>query len=180
MNRMLTLAVATLLAGPAFAQISSQPAKEPSPHTVDLQKYVEGATHADMFDVKASQLALQRSQNPAVRQFAQKMVSEHTDATNKLKLEINKAKIDVDAPDKLTTEKQALLDKLLNAGTEDFDKMYMIIQIAGHDEALQLHSAFAQSGTDNFRAFARTMSTNAKEHLDEAKRVDGVLPETAK
>lgn len=99
MSRILALAVATLLSGPAFAQTS----KEPSPHTVDLQKYVDGTTRADLFEVKASQLALQRSQDPAIRKFAQQMVSEHTDATNKLKLEINKAKIDVDVPEKLDT-----------------------------------------------------------------------------
>lgn len=180
MNRSLILAVSTLLAASAFAQTSKEPAKEPSPHTVDLQKYVEGATRADMFEVKASQLALQRSQDPAVRQFAQQMVSEHTDATNKLKLEINKAKIDVDAPEDLDTEQQAMLDKLMNVGTEDFNKMYMSLQIAGHEEALQLHSKFAQSGTDTFRTFARTMTTHAKEHLDQAKRIDGALPDTAK
>lgn len=180
MNRILALAVATLLAGPAFAQTSKEPAKEPSPHTVDLQKYVDGATRADLFEVKASQLALQRSQDPAIRNFAQQMVSEHTDATNKLKLEINKAKIDVDVPEKLDTEQQALLDKLMNVGTEDFNKMYMSMQIAGHEEALQLHSEFAQTGTDSFRTFARTMGTHAKDHLDQAKRIDGALPDSAK
>lgn len=176
MNRILTLAVATLLAGPAFAQTSKAPPKEPSPHTVDLQKYVDDAASADMFEVKASQLALQRSQDPAIREFAQHMVSEHTDSTNKLKLELDKAKVDVDAPAKLDTEKQAMLDKLMNVSMEEFNKMYMSMQIAGHEEALQLHTEFAQSGTDAFRTFARTMSTHVKEHLDQAKRIDGALP----
>jgi putative membrane protein len=180
MNRIITIAVAALLAGPAFAQASKDAVKEPAPHTVDLRKYVDDAASADLFEVKASQLALQRSQDPAIREFAQHMVSEHTDSTNKLKVELDKAKVEVQPPTTLPPEKQAMLDKLMNIGMEDFNKMYMRMQIAGHEEALALHSAFAKSGTDNFRIFARTMTTHVKDHLATAKRIDSALPEGTK
>jgi putative membrane protein len=177
MKCIITLAMAGVLAGPAFAQTAN---KEPAPHTVDLRNYVDEAASADLFEVKASQLALQRSQDPAIREFAQHMVSEHTDAGNKLKVELDKAKVKVEAPKTLPPEKQALLDKLMNIGMDDFNKMYMTMQIAGHEEAVTLHSEFAQSGTDNFRAFARTMTTHAKDHLEKAKRIDSALPDAAK
>lgn len=178
MNRILWVAVAALLAGPLVGQVAlAQSAIEtPAPHTVDLKKYVEDATSADLFEVKASQLALQRSQDPSIRQFAQKMVSENTDASNKLKMELDKAKIEITPPTTLDTEKQALLDKLMNVGMEDFNKLYITMQVAGHQEAVALHSEFGNSGQDNFRAYARTMSTHAKDNLEQAKRIDAQLP----
>ncbi|MGE4062774.1 MAG: DUF4142 domain-containing protein [Rhodospirillaceae bacterium] len=176
MNRALTFAVAALLAGPAVAQAT----KPAAPHTVDLKKYVEDAARADLFEVKASQLALQRSQDPAIRQFAQHMVSEHTDSTNKLKVELDKAKLGIEPPKTLDSERQAMLDNLMNVGMEDFNKLYMSMQIAGHREALNLHTEFAQSGSDSFRSFARSMTTHVKDHLEQAKRIDGALPAATK
>jgi putative membrane protein len=176
MKRILMIAAAAFMAGPALAQAAKDAAKEPAPHTIDLKKYVEDAAGADLFEVKASQLALQRSQDPAIREFAQHMVSEHTDSTNKLKVELDKAKLEIEPPKALDPEKQAMLDKLMNVGMEDFNKLYMTTLIAGHQEALDMHAAFAKTGTDSFRAFARTMTTHTKDHLDQAKRIDGALP----
>lgn len=88
--------------------------QDPKSHTVDLMKYVEEASAADLFEVKASRLALQRSQDPAIRRFAQQMVSEHTDSANRLKMELEKAKVEVKPPTALDAEKQAMLDKLMN------------------------------------------------------------------
>ncbi len=178
MKRFLSLAavgfIAVPLAGtPAVAQSAAAP---PAPHTVDLKKYVEEAAAADLFEVKASQLALQRSQDPAIRQFAQKMVSENTDAANKLKVELDKAKIGVSPPTALEPERQALLDKLMNVGMEDFNKLYMTMQVAGQQESVTLHTAFGNTGQDNFRAYARAMITQAKDHLAQAQRIDAQLP----
>jgi putative membrane protein len=175
MKRTIIFAAAALIACPAFAQ-STKPA---APHTVDLHKYVEDAAGADMFEVKASQLALQRSQDPAIREFAQQMVAEHTDSANKLKMELEKAKVEVVPPKTLAPEKQAMLDRLMNVGIQDFNKMYMSMQIAGHEEALKVHSEFASSGADNFQKFAGTMTTHVKDHLRKAQRIDAALPENS-
>lgn len=177
MNRMLALAVAALLAAPAAAQTAKQ---DPKPHTVDLMKYVEEASASDLFEVKASRLALQRSQDPAIRRFAQQMVSEHTDSANRLKMELEKAKVEVKPPTALDAEKQAMLDKLMNVGMEDFNRMYMSMQIAGHEEALDLHAAFAKTGADAFQKFAGNMTVNVKDHLTKAKQIETALPHDAK
>ncbi len=177
MSRASVFVLAALLAAPALAQTAKQ---EPKPHTVDLMKYVEDASAADLFEVKASQLALQRSQDPAIRQFAQQMVSEHTDSSNKLRMELDKAKVGVKPPKTLDAEKQAMLDRLMNVGMDDFNKMYMTMQVAGHEEALDLHAAFARSGADNFQKFAAMMTTHVKDHLAKAKQIESALPDGAK
>ncbi len=178
MNPLLALAVAALLLPGMAAAQTGTPA--PKPHTVDLMKYVEEASAADLFEVKASQLALQRSHDPAIRQFAQQMVSEHTDSSNKLKMELEAAKVEVKPPQTLDPEKQAMLDKLMNVGMEDFNKLYMTMQVAGHQEALDLHAQFAGNGTDNFQKFASLMTIHVKGHLDKAKQIESTLPDTVK
>lgn len=173
MSRASVFVLAALLAAPALAQTAKS-------QTMDLIKYVEEASAADLFEVKASQLALQRSQDPAVRQFAQQMVSEHTDSSNKLRMELDQAKVGVKPPKALDAEKQAMLDRLMNVGMDDFNKMYMTMQVAGHEEALDLHAAFARSGADNFQTFAAMMTTHVKDHLAKAKQIESALPDGAK
>src|SRR5690606_12541954 len=124
------LATFTVIA-PSSAQSVDPP---PAPHTVDLEAYVKDAADASRFHVKAGQLALQRSQAPAIRKFAQQLVAENTASSNKLKLELDKADIDVDPPKVLSPARQAMFDKLMNVGTEDFNKMYMSMQIVGQQD----------------------------------------------
>ncbi|MCC6912491.1 MAG: DUF4142 domain-containing protein [Rhodospirillaceae bacterium] len=59
---------------------------------------------------------------------------------------------------------------------EDFNKMYMSMQIAGHEEALDLHAAFAKTGADNFQRFAGTMTASVKDRLTKAKQIESALP----
>src|SRR3954471_818721 len=44
----------------------------------DDKKFVATATQSDINEIKLSQLAQQKATNPAVKEFADKMVSEHT------------------------------------------------------------------------------------------------------
>jgi len=170
MKAMIAGMAAVLFAGPAFAQKTER-------YATDLASYANEAAARDLLEVKASQLALQRSQDPAIRQFAQHMVAEHTDSTNKLKLELEKAKIDIDAPNDLDPARQVQLDTLMNTATEDFNKSYITMQIATHEEALKLHGDFAKAGSDVFRKFAGVLATQAKQHLDQATRIGTTLPQ---
>lgn len=49
------------------------------------QQFVQKAAQSDITEIKTSQLALQRSHNPQVKQFAQMMIREHTQSSSKLK-----------------------------------------------------------------------------------------------
>ncbi len=65
--------IATALAGPAFAQQMS------------AQDFVNMAAVGGMFEVQSSQLALNKTQDNRVRDFAQHMIQDHTQASEKLR-----------------------------------------------------------------------------------------------
>ncbi len=93
---------------------------------------------ADQIDIKAAQLALQKSENKEVRDFAESMVRDHT-AVNDQALALVK-KLNVTPQDNDTSKanaKQAELRKLDGAA---FDKAYADNEVAYHkavDNALE-------------------------------------------
>ncbi|HXU59066.1 MAG TPA: DUF4142 domain-containing protein, partial [Verrucomicrobiae bacterium] len=79
---------------------------------VKAASYVEQTVIGDMFEVKASELALRKSGNPQVRAFAQHMITDHATASRELKQALSAAKVDVAVPTVLDGEHQQLLDTL--------------------------------------------------------------------
>src|SRR5262245_34677309 len=67
--------------------VTGEPARTPSkPAAVQGdQRFIEAASQAGIAEVKLSELALTRTQNDAVKTFAQMMVDDHTRAGNELK-----------------------------------------------------------------------------------------------
>src|ERR1700761_1116292 len=89
----------------------------------DDQKFMAAAASAGMYEVQASQVALQKSDDPQQKAFAQKMIDDHTKAGDELK--DLAAKKNVTLPAGLASSDQSLLDTLnkKDAG-KDFDKAY--------------------------------------------------------
>ena len=99
--------------------------------TTDRQ-FVVKAAQSDMTEIKTSQLALNRSQNSQVRQFAQEMIQQHNESSSKLKpLAARKG---VALPKDLGAENQALLVKLTTLSGTRFDQAYMDGQAKAHSK----------------------------------------------
>lgn len=109
-------------------------------------EYVRMAADSDLYEMTSSKLALARSKNPAVRQYAQEMIRDHTTTTNALKAGVKQSKSRKPAM-RLSTEKQALIAQLRSAGT-DFDQVYARQQAQSHQQAWALHKGFATDGAD--------------------------------
>ncbi|MER3433730.1 MAG: hypothetical protein C4288_09905 [Leptolyngbya sp. ERB_1_1] len=93
---------------------------------VDRQ-FIKKAAQSDMTEIKTSQLALQRSSNPKVKQFAQMMITQHTESSNKLKPIAAAKKVTLpNSPDK---ENSALVSQLTKLAGTQFDQAYMNGQV---------------------------------------------------
>lgn len=85
---------AAFAGAPALAQTQTVPGQTrpgttatqgaPRAEVVEAVEFVRMAAISDMFEIQSSQLAMQRSQNPQVRQFAQEMAQDHQRTTNEL------------------------------------------------------------------------------------------------
>jgi putative membrane protein len=68
------------------------------------------------------------------------------------------------------------LSDLRNASVNAFDKMYMNMQVEGHQKALNLHQNYAQSGDNaSLRTAAGAMVPMISEHLVYAQRISTAL-----
>jgi putative membrane protein len=138
--------------------------------TSSLQGFVTGAAISDMYEVEAGKIAEQRSSNPDVKAFAEKMVQAHTATTAQLKSILAGMKNQPAAPAHLDNRRQGLIDNLRGASAADFDARYMSQQVDAHKEALSLMKGYAKGG-DNpaVKSFAAETAPKVQQHLNMAE-----------
>ena len=108
--------------------------------------YMATAASSDQFEIQSGQLAMQMSQNPAVRNFGNMLIADHTRSTQMVVAAAQSARI-APPPPALLPQHQAMLDQLRAAGAgPNFDMTFKQIQVGAHQEALQLHHNYAASG----------------------------------
>jgi putative membrane protein len=141
--------------------------------TNSTEGFVTAAAVSDMYEVTAGEIAQQRAQSPAVKDFARQMVEAHKGTTSQLKSIIASHSINVTPPAHVDNRRQGLLDDLRGAKAADFDHRYISQQIAAHKEADILMRGYAKDG-DNaaIRAFAATTGQAVKMHLSMAEKLD--------
>jgi putative membrane protein len=116
------------LTGAAFAQTAS----------VDSDKLP--ALQGGDFATATSQLAAQKATNRSVKTFAELEIAEQAAVAEAFGSEPGAAG--------LTEEKAAMVAQLEAAEGAEFDMMYIEGQIAGHQELLEIHQAYARNGDD--------------------------------
>jgi putative membrane protein len=191
MKKILMLGVAALFAGSAFAQNTITPSPDRGPTTAKpgteaaqratttpsgaqmLNEYVDDASMADMFEIESSNLALKKSKNAQVQQFAKHMVEDHTKSSMMLKDILAKENITSKPAEKLDTEKTALLKKLQDANENEFSRVYLKMQVDAHQQALGIHQNYAAAGNNQaLMAFAKDAVGVVRAHLDMVKNLE--------
>jgi predicted outer membrane protein len=102
----------------------------------DLQQFVEKASIVNMAEIQLGQLAVERAQDPQVKQYAQTMVDDHTKAQEQLKTVASNQNIPI--PSALDGKHQKLHDKLAKLQGAEFDRAYMDAMVDGHKDAEKL------------------------------------------
>ncbi len=134
--------------------------------TTTTQGFVTAAATSDMYEVTAGKIALDRSQSPKVKAFAQEMIDAHTKTTDTLKGILSANAIAVTPPEHVDSRRQMMLDDLRGATAADFDHRYVAQQVAAHKEANILMRGYAKSGDNaKIRTFARQTDAHVKQHL---------------
>ena len=108
--------------------------------------FLAQASSANQFEIQSSQLALQASQNAAVRNFANVIIAEHTQLGQRVAALAASEKLPP-PPLGLLPADQATLDQLHAAGTGySFDQAYQQAQITAHQNAIGLMQNYAGGG----------------------------------
>lgn len=130
--------------------------------------YMAMASSIDLLEIRSSQLALTRAQNPRHRDFARAMIAAHNGTSAQLSLAGRRLNLLPSAT--LLPIHQAMFDEL--SASSDFDGTYHRQQIAVHQAALKLHSDFAARGESaTLRPVARNAVPIVRRHLETMRRM---------
>ena len=171
MKRIALVLAATALVG-ACAQNPPPPVVPPVDVTSPLYgpTFLQTATSANLLEIQSSQLALQMSQNPSVRSFAQMIIADHQQLGAQMAAAAQSAGVPPPPP-ALSPDDQARLSALQAAGP-GFDMAYRDMQVAAHQQAIGLFQNYATSG-DNpvLRGTASQALPALQRHLAAAQAI---------
>jgi putative membrane protein len=149
---------------------TTRPAHTPPPRApvvirgipMQAAPYVAAASSIDLYEIKSSQMAQTRANDPRLRDFATMMVSAHQGLAAQLSLAGRRLNLLPSA--QLQPGHQRMIDTL--ESTMDFDAAYRSQQIQVHEEALKLHSDFASRGeSPTLRPVAANAAPIERAHL---------------
>lgn len=140
----------------------------PARATARDRNFMTAAAQGGMAEVQMAQLALQKSRNQRVRDFAQMMVKDHSDLNAKLMPMATQ--MGVSLPTRMSTADQSALNRLSRQSGASFDRNYLNSQRTAHTKALAL---FQEAGTQaddvNLRNFFSQNATTISSHLEMLK-----------
>jgi putative membrane protein len=153
-----TVAVVALLgAVPALAAVSGAD-----------KTFATEAAHGGLAEVQMGQLALQKASSPQVKEFAQRMVRDHTQANQDL-MQLGKSE-NLTLPTQLDAKHKSEMDRLSAMSGNAFDAAYMQHMVQDHKKTAADFQKQAQSGSDPaLKSFAQKYLPIIQQHLQMAE-----------
>lgn len=108
--------------------------------------YVATAGASDLYERTSSQIVLETTADPKVRNFATMMLSAHSDSTAMVKAAAAKAGVKA-TPPKLTPTQAEMVAQLKAETGAARDGAYIAQQKAAHGQARNVQKAYAMDGT---------------------------------
>jgi putative membrane protein len=131
-----------------------------------LKKALEGS----MAEVQTGQMIVSKTSNDQVKQFAQRMVDDHTKLIDQAKPVAQQLGVQVPSgPDK---KSQEMMNKLQSMSGDQLNKAYMKDMVKDHEKDLKEFKSEAQNAKNpQVKQLAEQGEQIIQSHLDEAKKV---------
>jgi len=127
-------------------------------------KFTTQAAVGGMAEVELGKMALEKSSNPQVKEFATMMVKDHGMANTEL-MAIAKQK-NITLPSTVDDEHKKKMDDLSKKSGADFDKAYVDAMVSGHKSTLKLMEDELRDAKDaDLKAFATKTAPIVQSHL---------------
>ena len=160
----------TMDSSPSGGTTSAPSTTNSSPSLSALDKeFMTKAAQSDMTEIQTSKLALQKSQDKTVTDFAHHMIQDHTDSSQQL-MQIAKAK-GFTLPKDVGQDNRPLLTKLKQTSGKNFNRAYLQGQVQAHTKTQAEYQKYLKQGQDpDLQAFASKISPIVAEHLQMAQK----------
>lgn len=132
--------------------------------------FIGKVADANMTEIRLAKIALENGQKQDVRDFANRMLRDHGNASDELKPIAQK--LNVTIPEQVSQEHQQAIDKLSNLKGKDFDDAYAHAMVSDHTKVVAMFEK-AESNVQNtdLKKFAADTLPILKEHLEQAKKL---------
>ena len=161
------LVLALLFAAPAA--VSAQDSALADEDT----RFLQEAAVSGIFEMQASQMALQSASQEQIKEFARLILIEHEVIDADLKRLASQH--DVVLQVALDGDRQGLLAELQQVTGADFDRKYTeLVAVGEHEKVVALFTKTAQqSKRDDVKEFAASTVPVLQQHLDAARKLKG-------
>ncbi len=134
------------------------------------QHFVDKAAEGGLAEVELGHLAEQKATSPAVKQFAERMVNDHSKANDELKQIASEQGFQL--PQHLSQKEMMTKQRLEKLSGESFNKAYMQDQLKDHQKDVAAFQQECKTAKDPaIRNFAKQTTPILESHLREAERV---------
>lgn len=132
--------------------------------SVTPESFASQAAIIGKAEIELGQIAMKNTQDADVRTYAERMVKDHSAADKKL--QAIAAKENLQLPQSLDSEHQALKTKLQSLKGEDFDRAYVKAMANGHDKAVALFESASQQAQmpSDLKEFAAATLPTLEQH----------------
>jgi len=136
---------------------------------LDDKTFVTKAAGGNRHEIKMGEIGSKRATATEVKEFAQKMVKDHTKSLDELTRAARAAGLDVsDKPTKEHEEMEARFDKL----EKDFDAAFMKQMVTDHEKTLKLYEqASKDAKNDELLKYAEKTTPVVRDHLKMARKL---------
>jgi putative membrane protein len=140
--------------------------------SVPTPDFVKVVTSSNDFEIQSSELARDKAEMPAVKDFAAAMIADHTKAGEALRAALGESAPAPDAP--LAPKHAAMIALLQGADGAEFEHLYIDMQVGAHMEAVSLFQTFSKSGDDPaVVSFAKATLPKLEQHKMHIKEIAG-------
>lgn len=145
--------------------------------TTQDRNFATEAAYANRAEIELGELAVDMATDSRVIAYAEMMITDHTNAQNRLK-DIARDE-DITVPDTLNTEHREIYNQLAAMEGMAFDSAYVEQMIIDHEKALDLFTTQVQEGSeDDLVNYASSLIPDLEAHQDEALELDAELSGT--
>lgn len=134
--------------------------------------FVQTAVATDIFEIDASRVALERSQNWHVKKLAQEIIDARSKAGGELQVALSDTGIRPDT--RLPADKAAMVAELRTVDPAQFDKKYLDAAADAQAKALEVVETYAEEGaTPALKAVAEKKAPELRDQHAEVKALRG-------
>jgi putative membrane protein len=120
--------------------------KQPGQPSPTDRMFVRNAMEGGLAEVQLAQLTLQKSSNDQVKQFAQKMIDDHTKLNEQMKPVAQQ--LGVQAPTQISKKDSKTIAKMQSLSGSAYDQAYIQDMVKDHKKDLSDFQLEASSGSD--------------------------------